>query len=160
LRYDSIDRSTPLTLKGNAMTTKLDKVLYTAKAHTTGGRDGRSVSSDNLLDVRLAPPKEMGGKGDATNPEQLFAAGYSACFMGAMKFVAGQKKLAVPADAAVDASVSIGPIPAGFGLAVELAVSLPGMDRAAAQELVEAAHGVCPYSNATRGNIEVTLTVV
>jgi Ohr subfamily peroxiredoxin len=139
------------------MTTKLDKVLYTAKAHTTGGRDGRSVSSDNLLDVRLAPPKEMGGKGDATNPEQLFAAGYSACFMGAMKFVAGQKKLAVPADAAVDASVSIGPIPAGFGLAVELAVSL---DRAAAQELVEAAHGVCPYSNATRGNIDVTLTVV
>ena len=142
------------------MTTKLDKVLYTAKAHTTGGRDGRSVSSDNLLDVRLAPPKEMGGKGDATNPEQLFAAGYSACFMGAMKFVAGQKKIAVPADASVDASVSIGPIPAGFGLAVEMAVSLPGMDRAAAQELVEAAHGVCPYSNATRGNIEVTLTVV
>jgi Ohr subfamily peroxiredoxin len=142
------------------MTTKLDKVLYTAKAHTTGGREGRSVSSDNLLDVRLAPPKEMGGKGDATNPEQLFAAGYSACFMGAMKFVAGQKKIAVPADAAVDASVAIGPIPAGFGLAVELAVSLPGMDRAAAQELVEAAHGVCPYSNATRGNIDVTLTVV
>jgi Ohr subfamily peroxiredoxin len=142
------------------MTTKLDKVLYTAKAHTTGGREGRSVSSDKLLDVRLAPPKEMGGKGDATNPEQLFAAGYSACFMGAMKFVAGQKKIAVPADAAVDASVAIGPIPAGFGLAVELAVSLPGMDRAAAQELVEAAHGVCPYSNATRGNIDVTLSVV
>ena len=142
------------------MTTKLDKVLYTAKAHTTGGREGRSVSSDNLLDVRLAPPKEMGGKGDATNPEQLFAAGYSACFIGAMKFVAGQKKIAVPADAAVDASVAIGPIPAGFGLAVELAVSLPGMDRAQAQELVEAAHGVCPYSNATRGNIDVTLTVV
>ena len=142
------------------MTTKLDKVLYTAKAHTTGGRDGRSVSSDNLLDVRLAPPKEMGGKGDATNPEQLFAAGYSACFMGAMKFVAGQKKITVPADASVDASVSIGPIPAGFGLAVEMAVSLPGMDRAQAQELVEAAHGVCPYSNATRGNIDVTLTLV
>jgi Ohr subfamily peroxiredoxin len=142
------------------MTTKLDKVLYTAKAHTTGGRDGRSVSSDKLLDVRLAPPKEMGGKGDATNPEQLFAAGYSACFMGAMKFVAGQKQITVPPDAAVDASVAIGPIPAGFGLAVELAVSLPGMDRAAAQELVEAAHGVCPYSNATRGNIDVTLTVV
>ena len=141
------------------MTTKLDKVLYTAKAHTTGGRDGRSVSSDKLLDVRLAPPTEMGGKGDATNPEQLFAAGYSACFMGAMKFVAGQKKIAVPPDAAIDASVSIGPIPAGFGLAVELAVSLPGMDRAAAQELVEAAHGVCPYSNATRGNIEVELTI-
>jgi Ohr subfamily peroxiredoxin len=110
--------------------------------------------------VTLAPPKEMGGKGGATNPEQLFAAGYSACFIGAIKFVAGQKKIAVPAETAVDASVSIGPIPNGFGLAVELAVSLPGMDRAAAQELVEAAHVVCPYSNATRGNIDVKLSVI
>jgi len=142
------------------MTTKLDKVLYTAKAHTTGGREGRSTTDDGLLDVTLQPPKEMGGKGGATNPEQLFAAGYSACFIGALKFVAGQKKIAVPADTAVDASVEIGPIPDGFGLAVELAVSLPGMDRAAAQELVEAAHVVCPYSNATRGNIDVTLTLV
>jgi osmotically inducible protein OsmC len=142
------------------MTTKLDKVLYTAKAHTTGGREGRSTTDDGVLDVTLQPPKEMGGKGGATNPEQLFAAGYSACFIGAMKFVAGQKKIAIPADTAVDASVAIGPIPNGFGLAVELAVSLPGMDRAAAQELVEAAHVVCPYSNATRGNIDVTLTVV
>jgi Ohr subfamily peroxiredoxin len=142
------------------MTTKLDKVLYTAKAHTTGGREGRATTDDGLLDVSLQPPKEMGGKGGATNPEQLFAAGYSACFIGALKFVAGQKKIAVPADTAVDASVEIGPIPNGFGLAVELAVSLPGMDRAAAQELVEAAHVVCPYSNATRGNIDVTLTVV
>jgi osmotically inducible protein OsmC len=142
------------------MTTKLDKVLYTAKAHTTGGREGRATTDDGLLDVTLQPPKEMGGKGGATNPEQLFAAGYSACFIGALKFVAGQKKIAVPADTAVDASVAIGPIPDGFGLAVELAVSLPGMDRAAAQELVEAAHVVCPYSNATRGNIDVTLTVV
>jgi len=142
------------------MTTKLDKVLYTAKAHTTGGREGRSTTDDGILDVTLQPPKEMGGKGGATNPEQLFAAGYSACFIGALKFAAGQKKIAVPADTAVDASVSIGPIPNGFGLAVELAVSLPGMDRAAAQELVEAAHVVCPYSNATRGNIDVTLTVV
>jgi osmotically inducible protein OsmC len=142
------------------MTTKLDKVLYTAKAHTIGGRDGRSTTDDKLLDVRLAPPKEMGGKGDATNPEQLFAAGYSACFMGALKHVAAQKKITVPAEAAIDASVAIGPIPNGFGLAVELAVSLPGMERAAAQELVEAAHVVCPYSNATRGNIDVTLTVV
>jgi osmotically inducible protein OsmC len=142
------------------MTTKLDKVLYTAQAHTTGGREGRSTTTDGLLDVRLAPPKEMGGKGDATNPEQLFAAGYSACFMGAIKFVAGQKKVTVPADAAIDAKVAIGPIPTGFGLAVELAVSLPGLDRAAAQELVDAAHIVCPYSNATRGNIDVTLTVV
>jgi Ohr subfamily peroxiredoxin len=142
------------------MPIKLDKVLYTAKAHTTGGREGRSTTDDGLLDVTLQPPKEMGGKGGATNPEQLFAAGYSACFMGALKFVAGQKKVAVPADAAIDASVLIGPIPNGFGLAVELAVSLPGMDRAAAQELVEAAHVVCPYSNATRGNIDVKLSVI
>jgi len=142
------------------MTTKLDKVLYTAKAHTTGGREGRSTTDDGLLDVALMPPKEMGGKGGATNPEQLFAAGYSACFIGAIKFVAAQRKIAVSPDAAIDASVSIGPIPTGFALAVELAVSLPGMDRAAAQELVEAAHQVCPYSNATRGNIDVTLTVV
>ena len=141
------------------MTTKLDKVLYTAKAHTTGGREGSSKTDDGLLEVRLAPPKEMGGKGDATNPEQLFAAGYSACFIGAIKFVAGQKKITVPADTAIDASVSIGPIPNGFGLAVELAISLPGLDRAAAQDLVDAAHVVCPYSNATRGNIDVTLTL-
>ena len=142
------------------MTTKLDKVLYTAKAHTTGGREGASRTDDGLLDVKLAPPKEMGGKGDATNPEQLFAAGYSACFMGAIKFVAAQKKVSVPADAAIDASVAIGPIPNGFGLAVELAVSLPGLDRAVAQDLVDSAHIVCPYSNATRGNIDVTLTIV
>jgi osmotically inducible protein OsmC len=155
-----LQHSTDEQLKGNAMTTKLDKVLYTAKAHTTGGREGRSVTDDGLLDVTLAPPKEMGGKGGATNPEQLFAAGYSACFMGAIKFVAGQKKVTVPADAAIDASVSIGPIPTGFALAVELAVSLPGLDRAVAQDLVDAAHIVCPYSNATRGNIEVKLSLI
>ena len=142
------------------MTTKLDKVLYTAKAHTTGGREGRSVSSDGLLDVKLAPPKELGGMGGATNPEQLFAAGYSACFMGALKHVAGLKKVAVPADAAIDASVDIGPIPAGFGIAARLAISLPGMDRAVAQDLIDTAHQVCPYSNATRGNIVVDLTLV
>lgn len=141
------------------MTTPLDKVLYTAHAHTTGGREGTSRSSDGLLDVRLAPPKELGGKGDATNPEQLFAAGYSACFMGAMKHVAGMKKLVIPADAAIDASVDLGPIPAGFGIAAKLVVSLPGMDRAVAQDLIDTAHGVCPYSNATRGNIDVTLTL-
>ena len=141
------------------MATKLEKVLYTAHAHTTGGRDGRSVSDDGLLDVKLSPPKAMGGAGNATNPEQLFAAGYSACFMGAMKHVAGMKKLTVPADAAVDASVDIGPIPAGFGIAAKLVVSLPGMDRAVAQDLLESAHKVCPYSNATRGNIEVELTL-
>ena len=90
------------------MPTQLDKVIYTAKAHTTGGREGRSVTDDGLLDVKLAPPKELGGKGGATNPEQLFAAGYSACFMGALKHVAGIKKVAVPDDASIDASVDIG----------------------------------------------------
>lgn len=143
------------------MTTKLDKVLYTAKAHTTGGREGRSVSDDGVLDVTLVPPKELGGKaGAGTNPEQLFAAGYSACFIGAMKFVAGQKKIQIPADVSIDASITLGQVPNAFGLAAELAISLPGMDRAAAQELIEAAHQVCPYSNATRGNIDVKLTLL
>jgi osmotically inducible protein OsmC len=142
------------------MTTKLDKVLYTAKAHTTGGREGRATTDDGLLDVALMPPKELGGKGGATNPEQLFAAGYSACFIGAIKFVAGQKKVTVPAETSVDASVSLGPVPTGFALAVELAVSLPGLDRAVAQDLIDAAHIVCPYSNATRGNIEVNVHLV
>jgi osmotically inducible protein OsmC len=141
------------------MSTKLDKVLYTAKARTTGGRDGRSVSDDGLLDVKLSPPKAMGGAGNATNPEQLFAAGYSACFMAALKHVAGLKKLAVPADASIDASVDIGPTPAGFGIAAKLMVHLPGLDHTVAQDLVDAAHQVCPYSNATRGNIEVELTL-
>ena len=139
------------------MTTKLDNVIYTAHAHTTGGREGRSVSDDGLLDIKLSPPKAMGGAGNATNPEQLFAAGYSACFMGALKHVAGIKKVAVPADAAIDASVDIGPIPAGFGIAAKLVISLPGLDLALAQDLVDAAHQVCPYSNATRGNIDVQL---
>ncbi len=141
------------------MTTKLDKVLYTAHAHTTGGREGRSVTDDGLLDVTLTPPKAMGGSGTATNPEQLFAAGYSACFMGALKHVAGMKKVPVPADASIDASVDIGPIPAGFGIAVKLLITLPGVDRTVAQDLVDTAHQVCPYSNATRGNIDVELTL-
>ena len=142
------------------MTTKLDKVLYTAHAHTTGGRDGRSVSDDGLLDVKLSPPKAMGGAGTATNPEQLFAAGYSACFMGALKHVAGVKKVTVPADASIYASIDIGPIPAGFGISARLAISLPGMDRSVAQDLIDTAHQVCPYSNATRGNIDVELTLI
>ncbi len=142
------------------MPTVLDKVVYTAKAHTTGGREGRAITDDGLLDVKLSPPKAMGGAGGATNPEQLFAAGYSACFMGAVKHVAGMKKVAVPADAAIDAEVDIGPIPQGFGIAVRLAVSLPGLDRAVAQDLVDTAHKVCPYSNATRGNIVVDLRLV
>lgn len=142
------------------MPTVLDKVVYTAKAHTTGGREGRSVTDDGLLDVKLSPPKAMGGAGGATNPEQLFAAGYSACFMGAIKHVASMKKIAVPADASIDAEVDIGPIPQGFGIAARLAVSLPGLDRAVAQDLVDTAHKVCPYSNATRGNIVVDLRLV
>jgi len=139
------------------MTTHLDKVLYTAVATSTGGRDGRSISSDGLLDVKLAPPKELGGPGGATNPEQLFAAGYSACFIGALKHVASLQKIAVPADTSITASVGIGPIPTGFGINAKLVVTVPGVDRAIAQRLVDAAHQVCPYSNATRGNIEVII---
>jgi osmotically inducible protein OsmC len=138
---------------------KLEKVLYTAQATATGGRDGRAKSSDGRIDVVLKPPKEMGGTGEGVNPEQLFAAGYSACFIGAIKFVAGQEKISVPADTSIEGSVGIGPIPGGFGLQVALKVSLPGVDRAVAQSLIEKAHKVCPYSNATRGNIEVTLSL-
>ncbi|TCP10068.1 organic hydroperoxide resistance protein [Caldimonas thermodepolymerans] len=139
----------------------LDKVLYQAQATATGGRDGRAVSSDGVLDVKLTTPKELGGPGGAaTNPEQLFAAGYSACFLSAMKFVASQQKKPLPADASVTGTVGIGPIPGGFGLQVKLGVSLPGWERGDAQALVEAAHKVCPYSNATRGNIDVTLDVL
>lgn len=141
------------------MPTTLDKVVYTARAHTTGGREGSSRSDDGLLDVKLSPPKAMGGAGTATNPEQLFASGYSACFMGALKHVAGMKKVAVPADAAIDAEVDIGPIPQGFGIAVRMTIHLPGLDRAVAQDLIDTAHQVCPYSNATRGNIPVALTL-
>lgn len=139
---------------------KVEKVLYKATATSTGGRDGRSASSDGQLEVKLTTPKELGGAGGAgTNPEQLFAAGYSACFIGAMKFVAAKQKVALPADTAIKATVGIGQIPAGFGIEVDLEVSIPGMDRAAAQALVDAAHQVCPYSNATRGNIEVRLSI-
>ncbi|MEO4046127.1 organic hydroperoxide resistance protein [Pseudomonas sp. CAU 1711] len=137
------------------------KALYTATATATGGRDGRAVSSDGILDVKLTTPRELGGAGGAaTNPEQLFAAGYSACFIGALKFVASQKKQALPADTSITGKVGIGQIPGGFGLEVELNISLPGIDRAAAEQLVAAAHQVCPYSNATRGNIEMRLNLV
>lgn len=136
------------------------KPLYTATATATGGRDGRAVSSDNVLDVKLSTPCELGGQGgDGTNPEQLFAAGYSACFIGALKFVAGQQKQPLPAETTVTGKVGIGQIPGGFGLEVELNVSLPGLEQTAAEQLTEAAHKVCPYSNATRGNIEVRLNV-
>jgi osmotically inducible protein OsmC len=139
----------------------LDKVLYTAHATSTGGREGKSSSSDGALNVTLSTPKELGGAGGpGTNPEQLFAAGYSACFIGAMKAVAGKLKISLPADLSITADVGIGPIPNGFGIQAALNISLPGMDRAAAEQLVNAAHQVCPYSNATRGNIDVTLTIV
>ncbi|QEA13513.1 organic hydroperoxide resistance protein [Comamonas flocculans] len=136
--------------------TKLDKVLYTARAHTTGGRDGAARSDDGRLDVQMSSP---GSSASGTNPEQLFAAGYSACFIGALKAVGEKQKTAIPADVAVDAEVDLGPIPGGYGIAVRMQIHLPGMERSQAESLVAAAHKVCPYSNATRGNIDVTLTV-
>jgi lipoyl-dependent peroxiredoxin len=137
-------------------------VLYKATATSNGGRDGRAISSDNALDVKLAAPRELGGNGaQGTNPEQLFAAGYSACFLSAMKFVAGQRKQTVPAETTVTADVGVGPNDkGGFALDIELRVSLPGLDAAAAQDLVNAAHQVCPYSNATRGNVDVRVKIV
>lgn len=138
------------------MTQPLDKVLYTAKTHTTGGREGASRTDDGKLDVQLSPP---GTNGTGTNPEQLFAAGYSACFIGAMKAVAARQKVTLPAGLSVDAEVDLGPVGQAFGIAVRLHIHLPGMESAQAQQLVDAAHAVCPYSNATRGNISVTLTI-
>ncbi|MCK7543927.1 organic hydroperoxide resistance protein [Marinobacter bryozoorum] len=139
----------------------LEKVLYTASAEATGGRDGRAISSDGVLDVALTTPRELGGAGgEGTNPEQLFAAGYSACFIGAMKVVAGKAKLPMPEAASVEGLVGIGATNGGFGIQVELRISLPGMDEDQANQLIEQAHQVCPYSNATRGNIDVTLTRV
>ena len=137
-------------------------VLYKTQAKATGGRDGFAETLDGSLKVNLSTPKELGGAGgEGNNPEQLFAAGYAACFIGAMKAVASQnKELKVPADAAVTSEVGIGPRDeGGFGLTVALNVSLPGLDQAKAEELVHTAHQVCPYSNATRGNIDVQLSV-
>jgi lipoyl-dependent peroxiredoxin len=139
----------------------IEKVLYKAHATATGGRDGRAVTDDKILDVKLTTPKELGGGGGAgTNPEQLFAAGYAACFIGAMKFVAMQKKVALPSDVSIDSTVGIGQIPGGFGIEVDLKVRVPGMAKADAEALVHAAHHVCPYSNATRNNVDVRLSVV
>jgi len=137
------------------------KVAYTTKARATGGRDGSAETLDGSLKLKLATPKELGGAGgEGNNPEQLFAAGYAACFIGAMKAVAGSLGTRVPADATVTAEVGIGPrSEGGFGLTVALEVDLPGLDRDAATKLVETAHQVCPYSNATRGNIDVALSV-
>jgi len=139
----------------------LDKVLYTATATATGGRTGTAQSSDGALSVNLSTPRELGGAGGTgTNPEQMFAAGYSACFIGALKAVGAAQKIKVPDDVSITSDVGIGPIPAGYGIQVAMRISLPGFERAAAEALVAAAHQVCPYSNATRGNIDVTLTVV
>ncbi|MGI4720480.1 MAG: organic hydroperoxide resistance protein [Janthinobacterium lividum] len=138
----------------------IDKVLYRAQATSQGGREGTSKSSDGVLDLQLSTPKELGGGGGSgTNPEQLFAAGYSACFLGALKFVASQAKVTLPQDLTVTGDVGIGQIPTGFGIEVDLAVHGPGMDQQQLQELVDKAHIVCPYSNATRNNIDVRLRV-
>ena len=138
----------------------IEKILYTAQATATGGRDGRAVSSDSVLDVGLATPRELGGAGGpGTNPEQLFAAGYSACFLGALKYVASQAKTPLPADTQITGRVGIGQIPSGFGIEVELTISVPGLPRETVEALVAKAHVVCPYSNATRGNIDVSLVI-
>ena len=142
----------------------IDTAAYTAHATATGGRAGTAQSSDERLTVTLSTPKALGGDdGPGTNPEQLFAAGYSACFIGAMKAVAARQKISLPANVSISTDVSIGPMtgkPGAFGIAVNMAVTVPGMDPAAAQALVAAAHEVCPYSNATRVNIDVNITVV
>jgi len=138
----------------------IEKILYAATASATGGRDGRARSDDRVLDVQLSTPRELGGAGGpGTNPEQLFAAGYSACFLGALKFVAGKQKVALPASTSVTGKVGIGQIPTGFGIEAALTVSAPGVDRDTLHALVEQAHIVCPYSNATRGNIDVSLSI-
>ncbi|HSX50240.1 MAG TPA: organic hydroperoxide resistance protein [Cellvibrio sp.] len=139
---------------------KPQNILYTAQVTSTGGREGRSESTDRALSVVLSTPKALGGAGGAgTNPEQLFAAGYSACFLGALKFVAGKSRIALSDESQITASVGIGPIPAGFALEVTLDISLPGLSQEQAEHLVDQAHQVCPYSNATRGNIDVKLIV-
>ncbi len=141
------------------MTTPLTKPLYTARATATGGREGHAVSDDGILDLDLRPPKEMGGPGGATNPEQLFAAGYAACFQSALGVV-GRRQGVDTSESTVEADVTIGTIGGGgYGLAVALRVAIPGVELAKVLALTEAAHQVCPYSNATRGNIDVTLAV-
>lgn len=139
------------------MTIQIDKVLYTGKTHTTGGREGESRSSDNQLDIRLSPP---GSNRPGTNPEQLFAAGWSACFIGAMNRAASGLKVKLPADLAVDAEVDLGTAGDEFLLQARLNVSLPGLDRDIARAVVDGAHRICPYSKLTRGNINVELNLV
>ena len=141
----------------------IDKALYTAHATSTGGRTGTTESSDGAIKLALVTPKELGGPGGVgANPEALFASGYSACFIGAMKAVAARQKIQLPADVSAKADVSIGPMSGkegAFGIAVAMVITVPGMDKDAAEKLVATAHEVCPYSNATRGNIDVSLTV-
>lgn len=141
----------------------IEKALYTAHATSTGGRTGSTESSDGKVKLQLSTPKALGGDdGPGTNPEQLFASGYSACFIGAMKAVAGRQNLKLPAEVSIKSSVSIGPMkgkPGAFGIAVAMAISVPGMEKSALEALIKAANEVCPYSNATHGNIDVDLTV-
>lgn len=139
----------------------IEKVLYQAQAKVSGGREGHAVSEDKALDIKLSTPKGLGGDGgDGTNPEQLFAAGYAACFTGALKLVAAKQKVTIPAESTIEGLVGIGPVGAGFGIEVELRISVPQLDKKIVEALVAKAHEVCPYSNATRGNIDVTLTVI
>jgi Ohr subfamily peroxiredoxin len=137
--------------------TRIEKVLYTGKTHTSGGRDGEARSSDGRLEIKLSSP---GSAGAGTNPEQLFAAGWSACFIGAMGKAAGKMKVTLPPDLAVDAEVDLGMAGSEYFLQARLNVSLPGLDREVAQALTEAAHQTCPYSKATRGNIDVAINLV
>jgi Ohr subfamily peroxiredoxin len=139
------------------------KALYHAHGHATGGRTGEGATDDGKVDVKLSTPKELGGDGGVgTNPEQLFSVGWSACFLGALKYVAGQEKVKIPEDAKVETTVGIGPREdgTGFGLTAVLKVHVPGMDHAEAEKLVQKADIVCPYSHATRGNIHKELHVV
>ena len=138
----------------------IEKILYTATATATGGREGQATSSDGVLDLKLSTPRELGGAGGSgTNPEQLFAAGYSACFLGALKFVAGKQKVALPSTTTVTGEVGIGPVPTGFAIQAELTIAAPGIDPEQLRQLVAQAHVVCPYSNATRGNVAVSLVI-
>jgi lipoyl-dependent peroxiredoxin len=140
----------------------IEKVIYIAKAKAMGGRVGTAKSDDGQIDLKLDRPVEMGGKGNGTNPEQLFAVGYAACFIGSLRVVAGKRHIRIPEEVAIDSAVSFGPLKGeveGFGIAVAMTILLPGIERTTAEDLVHQAHQVCPYSNATQGNIDVSLTV-
>lgn len=139
----------------------LDRTAYTAVATATGGRDGTARSSDGVIDLKLTIPKELGGNGAVgTNPEQLFAAGYSACFIGAIKVAAAREKVKLPQEISIEGHVGTGPVGQAYGIEVTLNISIPGIARDVARDLIEKAHQICPYSNATRGNIDVTLNLI